>query len=213
MSRGVACWAVCVVTLVAGGVSPLAAQQLLDRIAASVGRQPIMLSDVRIAMALGVVTPVPGEDPTTAATQQLIDRQLMLLEIARFLPPAPDVAAIKAEMTDLNARAGAGLAALMESTGLDAARLERLARETLLIQAYLGQRFGAPLTASEADARLYYETHRDEFVRDGAVRPFEEVDQLARTRATEDRRRATIAAWVTALRKRADITITEGPRP
>jgi hypothetical protein len=209
----VACLAVWVVTLVAGGVSPLAGQQLLDRIVASVGRQPIMLSHVRIARALGVVTPVPGEDDRTAATQQLIDRQLMLLEIARFLPPAPDVAAIKAEMTALNARAGAGLAALTESTGLDAARLERLARETLLIQAYLAQRFGAPLTASESDARLYYETHRDEFLRDGAVRPFEEVDQLARTRATEERRRATIAAWVAALRKRADITITEGPTP
>jgi hypothetical protein len=185
----------------------MGAQQLLDRIVATVARQPIMLSDVQIAIGLNVVTPVPGEDAVASATAQLVDRQLMLNEVARFRPPAPDVGAIKAEMAALNARAGAALPALMERTGLDAARLERLARETLLIQAYIAQRFGAPLPASESDARQYYESHREEFVRDGVVRPFEDVRAVARERATEERRRATIAAWLEALRKRADVTI------
>ena len=199
--------AVCVAALLTAWLTPVAGQQLLDRIVAAVGRQPIMLSDVQIAIALKVVTPVTGEEPIASATQQMVDRQLMLMEVARFLPPAPDVGAVKAEMAALNARAGAGLPALMESTGLDAARLERLARETLLIQAYLAQRFGAPLPASEADARQYYDAHRDEFARDGVARPFDEVAPVARERATDERRRATIAAWLASLRKRAEITI------
>jgi len=198
---------VAVVALLAGWLTVGDAQQLLDRIVAAVGRQPIMLSDVRIAMALGLVTPAPGDNAVAAATEQLIDRQLMLMEVARFQPPPPDVAAIKTEMASLNARAGAGLPALIESTGLTDARLERLARETLLIQAYLAQRFGAAVLASESDAREYYDAHRDEFARDGVVRPFEEVEQLARERAAAARRRATITAWLTALRNRADVTI------
>jgi hypothetical protein len=188
------------------GVGSLYGQQLLDRVVASIGRQPIMLSDVTIATALGLVA-VGGDNPVLSATQQLVDRQLMLIEVARFLPPEPDPSAVKTEMATLKTRAGAGLAALTESTGLDDARLERLARETLLIQAYLEQRFGAPLPASESEARQYYETHRAEFTREGVLRPFEEVETVAREFAAIDRRRATIAAWVASLRNRAEVTI------
>ena len=200
-----------VVALLTGWLAPLSAQQLLDRVVASIGRQPILLSDVRIAMGLGLVAPVGGGDPIASATQQLVDRQLMLMEVVRFLPPEPDPATVKAEMAALKARAGAGWSALVETTGLDDARLERLARETMLIQGYIAQRFGAPLPASESEARLYYDTHRSDFTREGVLRPFDEVAPLAREFAAIDRRRATIAAWVASLRNRAEVRIAPPP--
>src|SRR5688572_29379206 len=59
----VARWTVGIVVLVLAWLTPLSGQQLLDRIVASIGRQPILLSDVRIAIGLALVAPAAGDDP------------------------------------------------------------------------------------------------------------------------------------------------------
>ena len=41
----------------------------------------ITLTDVRAALAIGLVTPAAGEDPVTAGLRQLIDRQLIGAEV------------------------------------------------------------------------------------------------------------------------------------
>ena len=79
------------------------AQQLLDRIVARVNGVAITLTDVKAAIALGIVDP-----PEAAAIEQLIDRQLVLAEVARFLPPEPSAAAIAVEAGALTTRAGDG---------------------------------------------------------------------------------------------------------
>jgi hypothetical protein len=119
------------------------AQELLDRVVALVNGTPITLSDVNAAIGLGIAE-VPAEgDPVAAAQLQLIDRQLILAEVARFAPPEPGEAAIAAEVAALRADAGARLETLMRDTGLDERRLRDIARDTLRIRAYLDQRFGA----------------------------------------------------------------------
>ena len=113
-----------------------AAQQLLDRVVARVGTSAITQTDVDAAVAFGVV------DRAGDPLKQLIDRRLMLAEVARFPPPEPTETALNERVASMKATAGAELAPVMKRTGVDEKRLAEFARETLRIQAYLAQRFG-----------------------------------------------------------------------
>lgn len=186
------------------GVGAAAAQQLLDRILARVGGNAITLTDVQAARALAIV-PGPGE---REALQQMIDRQLLLIEVARFPPPEPADAAVAAEVARERAAAGARLDAIMQSTGIDEARLRDLARDTLRIDAYVDQRFGTALQVTDDEAAGYYGAHPDEFRRNGAVIPFEEALPQARERANAERRRSQVERWLLDLRARADIVVS-----
>jgi hypothetical protein len=177
-------------------------QQVLDRVVARVGGNVILLSDMRAAVGLGLV------DASQNPVQGVIDRQLQLAEVARFPPPEPTAAAIDAELVKIKARAGTALPALMTSTGLIEERLREIARESLRIQAYLDQRFGASVPVSEDRALQYYRDHPVEFTRDGVTLPFEDVMAVARQRASVEARRMTIDQWMRDLRRRAEIVVT-----
>jgi hypothetical protein len=184
-----------------------AAAQLIDRVLARVGTNAVTLTDVRAALGLGLVEMTAGNDQPTAAVQRLIDRQLVLDEVARFPPSEPSEAEVAQEVTAMKSKAGSGLDALMTATGLDEARLQQLARETLRSRAYIAQRFGTSAQVTEDEARKYYEEHPDEFMRDGVRMSFEEAETLARQRASAERLRATIDQWIRDLRTRAEVVI------
>ena len=185
---------------------PLAAQQLLDRVVARVNGNAITLSDVRAAVGLGVVA---GD--ADASLRQMIDRQILLVEVQRFPPQEPSVAAVDAEAMTLTARAGDGLAALMLATGIDESRVRESARETLRIRAYLEQRFGTDVQVSEDEVDRYYREHPDEFLRGGLLIPFAEAEPIARQRAAALRRTALIDTWMMDLRSRADVAAAGAP--
>lgn len=186
-------------------LSPLGAQQLLDRVVARVNGIPITLSDVNAAMALGLVDGPSSGDPVPGATAQLIDRQLMLAEVARFAPPEPDSAAVDAEVNRRKARIGARWDEVTAATGLDEQRVREIAREVLLIQSYMDDRFGLALQVGDAEVERYYTAHPAEFTRNGTLMPFEEAEPVARTRAAAQRRSATIAQWLRDLYARAEV--------
>lgn len=192
------------------------AQQLIDRVLARVGNTAVTMTDVRIAIGLGLVD-ASGQNQQSVALERTIDRQLQLNEVARFAPPEPAVAAVQEEIAALKMRAGTNLSALMTTTGLDEARLEQVARDTLRIRAYIAQRFGTTVQVTEDEARKYYEEHPAEFTRDGARMPFEQVETQARQRASSERLRATLEQWARDLRMRADVVIVgntnSGERP
>lgn len=196
---------VSVAVMLIGWLSPVSAQQLLDRVVARVNTYAITLTDVDAAIALGVVDIPAGPTQEALATQRLIDRQLMLAEVARFAPPEPDLAAVDREIAMMRERAGARLDAVMQATGLDEARLRDIARDTLRIQAYLNQRFGTTVQVSDEEVALYYRNHASEFQRNGAVIPFDEAAPAARQSAAAARRGATILQWMGDLRQRAEI--------
>jgi hypothetical protein len=139
-----------IVTLVACMGAAVAAagdaQTLLDRVAARVHGQVVMLSDVRAAVGLGLVPPEAGSQDASAA-RALIDRHLMLAEVRRFLPSEPDPIDVLKEVEALHTRAGspAQLEALKRSTGLTDTQMEELAQDSLRLEAYLAQRFGTRL--------------------------------------------------------------------
>jgi hypothetical protein len=178
---------------------PVDAQQLLDRIVARVNGTAITLTDVNAAVALGLVDP-------TSSVDQLIDRQLVLGEVARFLPPEPTAAAVAVEAGALTTSAGSRLPEVMASTGIDEARIREIARENLRIQAYLNQRFGVTPQLTEEEVAQYYRIHPEEFTRSGTLMPFTEAEPLARERAAAERRAFTVSNWMRDLRGRAEIS-------
>ena len=188
------------------------AQQLIDRVLARVGTTAVTMTDVRIAIELGLVE-ASGQNQQSVALERTIDRQLQLTEVARFAPPEPAVAAVQEEIAALKARAGPNLSALMTSTGLDEARLEQVARDTLRMRAYIAQRFGTTVQATEDEARKYYEEHPAEFTRDGVRMPFEQAETLARQLASAERLRVTIEQWIRDLRMRSDVVIVGNANP
>jgi hypothetical protein len=184
---------------------PLAAQQLLDRVVARVDGYAITLSDVKAALAVGIVE-VPADAGEQAAIERMIDRQLVLAEVARFAPPEPAPAAIDREVAAIMARTGGRLAAVMATTGLDEGHVREMARDNLRIDAYLNQRFGTAVQLTEEEVLQYYRIHPEEFTRDGRLMPFAEAAPVARQRAGAERRASTIAQWTRDLRGRAEIT-------
>jgi hypothetical protein len=145
---------------------------VIDRIMAVVGGQPITLSDVTAALQFRLVEP-PADtaEPLAYAVDRLIERTVMLAEVERFRPPEPDPTEIAVRIDELERRAGSAAAfdKALAMTGLTRDQLRRYIRDDLRITTYLNQRFGANADAND--------------------------------------RAAAIRAWVSELRKRADVTV------
>jgi hypothetical protein len=182
-------------------------QELLDRVLARVNEEPITLSDARAAIALGMIEQTQGVDPLVSAVPQLIERRLVLAEVARFAPPEPDIASLNSQVNAIKTRVGSPeqLAALEKSTGVGDAQIREIARDDLRIRAYLNQRFGSSVQATDEDAAAYYRAHLDEFRVNGQVTPYAEAEPVARQKAAAERRAAIIFQWMRELRQRADV--------
>ena len=189
-------------------MTPLHAQEVLDRVLARVDGDPLTLSDVRAAIKLGVVEPPEGVDPILSGLRLLIERKLVLAEVARFAPGEPDAAILNGQVNGLIARAGgkAGLVELERTTGIGEAQVHEIARDNLRIQAYLNQRFGASVQPTDEEVGQYYRNHLDDFRNaSGVVVPFVEAEPVARQRAAAERRNAVIFQWMRELRQRGDV--------
>jgi hypothetical protein len=188
----------------------LDAQALVDRVLARIGTDAITQTDVEALVEFGLIE----ARSATEAAQQAIDRQLILKEVARFPPAEPPAADIDTQLAAMKARVGDRLDRVLKTTGIDEDRLRGLARETLRIRDYLQQRFGISAQVSEEEARKYFETHREEFARDGKPLTFEEAGNEARRRASAVRVQGAVVQWLQDLRARSDVVIvTNSPVP
>jgi hypothetical protein len=195
----------CLLVVAAGA----AGQTLLDRVLIRVGAEPIFVTDVRAAIGLGVVDPSGSTDPEAAALDQLVDRQLMMVEILRGVPPEPDAGAVAEEVERMKSFAAATLENVMSANGLDETFLRRTARDTLRIQLYLDARF-PQLLVSDGEAQQYYTAHPEAFRRNGVLMTFDQAIGPAREQASRERRRTRIAQWLAGLRKRTEIVRPTG---
>jgi hypothetical protein len=200
--------------MVACSLEAASAQQVLDRVVARVEGTPIMLSDARAAIRLGLVETTPGVDPILSAVRQLVERRLVLAEVARFAPAEPDRAPLNGQVNALKEHVGsaADLAALEKSTGYGEAQIREVARDNLRTQAYLNQRFGSSVQPTDDEVGQYYRTHLDEFTENGRVIPFVEAEPAARRKAAAERRSAIIFQWMRELRQRADVVELYPPK-
>lgn len=142
-------YVLCVLLTVLSGPGRSAyAQQgeLIDRTLAIVGGQAVTLSDVQIAMALGLVE----ANTTAAAAERLVDRVLILREVQRYAPPEPPEAASQARLNRIGERFDdpEQLERVLSAGGFSHPRLRDWIRNDLRIEAYLSQRFAAGGTAA-----------------------------------------------------------------
>jgi hypothetical protein len=198
-----------IVLAVIAGVS-VGRAQIVDRILAVVGGTPITLSDVNAALVFGLVTmDRSSPDPQRAALDALVDRQLQLSEVDRYLPPEPAAGEIDARVAGIRARfatADAFDGALRE-TGLTLVALRANVRDSLRIDSYLQQRFGAGYSPNDDEVLAYYRAHQAGFTREGVVRPYADARDEARKQLMAERTAMLVKDWIAGLRRRVDVTI------
>jgi hypothetical protein len=136
--------------LVTAWMAGAARAETIDRVMAAVAGQVIMLSDVAAARELGLVSDDHAADPVGDALAKLISRELVLVEVRRYVPPEPADEAINGELAAVRARFPSREAydAVLARAGITEIHLRETVRENLRIRAYIAQRF--PGAESEA---------------------------------------------------------------
>ena len=186
-----------------GRPAPDALQELLDRTLALVGGQPITLSDARAAIALGLID--NPKDSLTDMTTRLVDRALVLREVQRYAPPAPEESRVESRLAAIRQRLGGSFNPTMEAHGFTETRLRGWIGDDLRTQAYLAQRFASASLPSDSEVAAVYNRQRAEFDKSGLT--FEQAAPIVRERLIEERRRELVVDWVADLRRRTDVVI------
>jgi hypothetical protein len=192
------------------GDSGASGAQIIDRVVAVAAGAPITLSDVTAAIRFGFVPDAaPGEARVNAALDAIIEQQLQLVEVNRYAPPEPSEAEIEARLAEVRTRfeSQAAMDDAMKETGVTTAQLRERVRDSVRLETYLQQRFGGSYQPGDEEVARYYRSHESEFVRDGVLRPYEEMRDEARKRLIEARSATLVREWIAGLRRRADITI------
>jgi hypothetical protein len=190
--------------------APGRADDLLDRVLATVEGRVITLSDVRTAVRFGLVAADSPADVMTWALDRLIDRLVILSEVERYAPPEPDPAAIRQRVEAIRARFASEEAAdaAVRVSGLDEAALTQWARNDLRIAQYLRERFAGAADPSEEDIESYIRRHEADLRRTGRALDHPEIQRVARERVAAERHEAVVHEWVQGLRARAGVTTT-----
>lgn len=192
---------------------------VIDRMLAVVNGDVVTLSDVRAARRLRLV-PLSIALPTTTAdaagaaralegltddalVTQVIQRRLVLTEIARYSPsdPTTEQMAARRVVWESTLPAGTNVASVLAAVGMREPALAAWLRDDLRIAAYLDQRFTAAAQPTRAQAQAYFRDHPSEF----SSTDFTKVEADVRRRLAADRRAARIREWVDALVQRAEI--------
>ena len=203
-----------VVTLALASVLSVRAE-IIDRTLAVVGGEIILLSDANAAVKFGLidVQSISDDASLRAALNALMDRQLQLFEVNRYLPPEPAAAAIDAQLDAARARLGeAGFRAALAETGMTEAQIRSRIRDNLRIESYRAQRFGAALQPTDEDLLRYYRANESMFTKNGVLQPFDDVRAAVQDHLVRERSGALIAEWLDTLRRRTEIQVLLIPR-
>jgi hypothetical protein len=195
------------------GIAAIVEAEIIDRVLAVVSGAVIMQSDVLAAFELGVVASGTTDDPVAAGLSQLIDRQLILAEVDRYVPPEPSADAIEGAAQQVRARFATPQAyeSALARSGMGEARLRRMLRDELRIRTYLDERFTVPPPTDDELGR-YYREHLGTFTRGGQIVPFDAARAEITAAVATSRRSALVSDWVGGLRRRAEISILYLPR-
>lgn len=183
------------------------AAELLDRVLAVVSGTVITLSDARAAIAFGDVDTTGAGDPVAAAMRWLVDRRLAIEEVARYGTNEVDESRVTERMAAIRRRFASDEAftAALRRLGLDEAGVRSWVRDSVRVDEYLARRFGAMFSATDNDLREYFARHSSQFARGGAVPAFEAVVEEVRAALQRERRTQAVEAWLSRLRRRADV--------
>jgi len=184
----------------------------VDRILAVVDEDPILSSDVRQVIALGIVAPKPGE-ATRALWRRVLDMQieqrLRTHDLDRFgfadvTPPEIDAA-----YANVRARfpSEEAFRERLRQVGLTVDGLKQLVARQLMVYGYVEERLGARVFVSLDDISAYYhDVLAAEMQRQGKpLPPLDEVREKIRAVLREQRLLEEITRWTAELRRQADV--------
>jgi peptidyl-prolyl cis-trans isomerase SurA len=188
--------------------------EILDRIAVSVGKHAIKLSDIdRDLRVTGFLNRKPlNLSPNTrrAAAERLIDQALISDEIADGGYPRPADSDVDALLNRMRQeRFGGSDAGLREA--LTAYSLtEDQFRQQLLWQVqvlrFIDQRFRSGVVVTDDDVRSYYEQHRADLARENPKNPtLEALEPKIRQSLEGERINQNFAQWLEEERRRKRI--------
>ncbi len=183
--------------------------EILDRILAIVEGRAILLSDLAAVLELELERTDDVDDPGAAVLQRLIDRELVLAEVERYVRAAAMPGIVEDRFQTVRDRYGSteDFETVLERLGLGETQLRNRIRDDLRIEAYLNQRFGSTARPTDEAILQYYRDNRAEFVRSDEIVPLAEAESLIRGRVEAEQRRALIAEWTLDLRRRATIIL------
>ncbi len=189
-----------------GRLAARGAQELIDSVLAVVEAQVILLSDVRLFLDLRLIEPPDAADPTRPVLTALIERQLMLEEVMRYVVEEPLPGELDARLATVVARVGGPTAfqALLSTVGFTVDDLRQVLRNDLRIERYLVRRFGSP-QPTEDEVAAYFTDHADDFRIDGVLPSLDAARDDARRRLSTQLRQDAIDDWVASLTARADV--------
>ena len=176
---------------------------LLDRVLAVAARQVVMLSDVRAFLELGLVEPPALGDPVAYTLTTLIERQLVLDEVGRYVVQEPSQGEVDTRLAAVINHVGGeeALAAVLPRVGFTVDDVRRVLQDDLRIERYLARRFPGARRPTEEELGDYVREHPDEFRIDGRL----QTQEAALDRLTQQFRQESIDDWVTSLTLRADV--------
>ena len=206
---------VAVLILAAG----LLAAEIVDRIAATVNDTAIPESEVRKAILVSALSPLPGESPDAFRTRvldALIDQHLEYQDASRFGPAPPDAAQVDAaykKLVDRLKQDGKNPEDEFAGAGMTEDDVKAMLERQLVIQRYLKERFAPIAYADEEQARREYD---EQYVpaRRAAnlpVEPYEKVVEQMRLQASDRAFEDQVARWLKELRQKARIGIYRIP--
>lgn len=187
----------------------------LDRILAVVAGRAILQSDLAAVVEFELERADETGDPMAALLERLIDRELILSEVERYVRAAASQAIVEARFQAVRGRydSAQDFDTALEQLGLDVVQLRNRIRDDLRIEAYLEQRFGSTARPTDEAVLRYYRENRATFVRNDGIVPLAEVESAVRDRLAEEQRLALIAEWTLQLRRRATIIRPELVQP
>src|SRR5262245_14537273 len=205
------CVAIGLALLLIGGNTDAADTRLADMVLAEVGPRPIMLSEVALARALGLLGLEPSNGPITdAELTNYLDAQLAVHEANQL---AIEVSAAAVDRA-WDMAGGAALATRLEAVGVDAAWARRLIEVNLRVERFVDLRFRdfAFVTDFDVEEALGPGVH-DEAER-ARTRERLRADMVAKAFASwkDDARRRTPAHLVPGASGPWPATFTLGPR-
>ncbi len=183
-----------------------------DRILAVVDDDPILDSDLRQVVALGLMEPLEGEDDEALrrrVLEALVEQRLRFHEIDRFGFAQVPVEEVEEQYRAVEERLGGpqGLAEALREVDLDPQGLRQLLARQLMVVVYVEERLGPRIFVSLDDIQAYYEEVLTPEMADlGEPLPrIDEVREPIRALLKEGRLNEEIARWTGELRAEADV--------
>ncbi len=188
------------------------APTLVDRVVAVVDDEPILHSDLRRVIGLGLVERRPDESERELERRVLdglIDQRLRLHEVERhdFGPLPPEEVDRQVERLRANFDDDQDFQRTLERLGLDAKGLRLLLARQLRVLVYVEKRLGPRVFVNADDVDAYYRDVLAPEMRRRGVEPpaLDDVRGQIREVLREEKLNGLIATWTEELRREADV--------